>query len=185
MVHRLIVYLFSTLLATAFLASTADAQTLQFEGFPTGALSEGVVNTEAEFELENLSGSAWGIDSGGNPNQAFWVGWQAPIVIGDQFSIRRADGEPFVFVSVDHRSGGGTGQSDGVDLVGLVDGSEVASIDGFSITGTVWGTQQPGFGLIDELRIVGVSVGDAALVFDNFVFGSGGDALFEDRFEAP
>src|SRR6056297_4169526 len=88
----------ATFFGTGLLAS-AVAQTIEFEGFPQGAFGNGVVNIEDGFELENIAGSAWGIDGSGNPDQALWVGWANPVVVGDIFSIRRVDGAQFLFAS--------------------------------------------------------------------------------------
>lgn len=174
----------SAILLTGLLATNAAAQTLTFDALSTGQLGEGIVNSEAGFEFENISGGAWGIDAQGNPDKALWVGWQVAIAVGDEFSIRRADGEPFFFVSVDHRASGS--ESDAVDLIGLNGGVEVGSVTGLSRSELTWQTLEPGFGgPIDELRIVGASVGSAALVLDNFVFRPGTDEVFRDRFEAP
>ena len=180
-----------TLVSIAFLitiwAPTAFSQTLDFDDFIPGVLDTNPL-TEGDFEIQVLSGDAFGIDPPGNPDQALYVGFLASIEIGDQLRIRRIDGGDFTWTAVDYRSGEVMGQglqSDTASFLAFKDGAPIlsASVQNFSVASASYQTfNVPTPTAIDELIIEGTAIGEAALILDNFVFAPV-DIIFSDRFE--
>jgi len=143
---------------------------LDFDGLPQGALIQGAVISDGIFLVENMAGSTWAVSSDGNAGQALWLGFGDIPTVGDALSIRLASGDRFELRSLDYRSLG-SGQSDGLDLIGLVNGQVVASLGGLSSGFQDWQTLEPVFGVaVDEVRLVASSAGDTSLLLDDFLY---------------
>jgi len=84
-------------------------------------------------------------------------------------SVTQIGGGLFTFTALDFASN--RGPSDGVDLIGLVNGVQTSIFPNLTSGTTTFSTLNPLFLTpIDELRIVGASQSSATLILDNFVF---------------
>ncbi|MBB6086698.1 hypothetical protein [Wenzhouxiangella marina] len=152
-----------------------NSNVLGFDGLAQGPLVPGVINSEGPFLIENISGDTWAVEFGGNPDQALWLGRGGLPTVGDTLSIRLTGGGRFELQSLDYRSMSNM-QSDGLDLVGLVDGQEVVMFGGLNSNVGTWQTLQPVFGVfVDEVRLVAASIGETSFLLDNLVVRPVGD----------
>lgn len=160
------------LAASLFAAAPADATTITFTAASNAFnLPIGLVHTEAGYSFSVTSGTEWGFVGIGNPGQALHAGSTTAIGIGDILTISRADGGDFTFDAFDYRSRSNL-PSDGVMFQGLLDGSLLDTTGAVSSVTTAYvaGAGSTMTAVIDELRIVGVSQGQATLILDNLVF---------------
>ena len=148
--------------------------TLDFPFSPTETYAED------NFQFTVISGVQWAIQQNrGNPPSALVAGAVGPIGIGDTISIMQVGGGLFSFTALDFAAFSSF-QSDGVSLIGFVNGVQTQIYSNLNSSSNSFTTLNPLFLTpIDELRIVGASQGDVALVLDNFVFDAVGAAVPE------
>lgn len=162
--------LFAVAALCAGLGSAAGAATIDFDAAPDALIAPSTSVTEDGFAFSVVSGGAWGIDGSGVTGNALWIGNVSPIAIGDLLVISRVGGGLFSFDGLSYRSAAGT--SDGINLIGLIGGSNVFSV-ALSASSANWLSLVGQSGLVDEIRLVGASIGSAALVTDNYVLTPG------------
>lgn len=145
-------------------------------GFGSESGEFGLLDTYSEggFTLLVESGLEWGFDdSAGNGPSSLVAGFDGEIGIGDTISITNDDDRLFQLLDVDLASLVDFDLSDGVDLIGLLDDVEVASITDITTDSDTFAALSSFGGVaiftdfIDELQIVGASQNDASLLIDN------------------
>lgn len=147
------------------------AATIDFETFPTGQFTTGTSVVEAGFQVTSQSGNEFYINTNGNPGQQLSIGSAGPVGAGDTIRITREGGGTFTFESFDLRSWIAS-NSDAIDLVGLVSGTQTQILANVFTNNNAWTTQASGFtAAIDELRIVGAQAQATTLLLDNLVLG--------------
>ena len=157
-------------------AVTIDfGNTVDFDFLPTETY------TEDNFQFTVVSGNQWAIrNTTGNPPSGLIAGDTNAIGIGDTISVMQLGGGLFSFTAFDFASFSDGEQSEGVNLIGFVDGIQTHIFPNVTSSTTTFQTLDPLFLTpIDELRIVGASQGDQALILDNFVFDPTGAAVPE------
>jgi hypothetical protein len=152
-------------------APFARAVTIDFGNTVDQPFSPTETYTEDNFQFTVVSGVAWAIrNTHGNPPSGLAAGDANAIGIGDTISVMQVGGGLFTFATVDFAAFR-NGLSDGVDLIGLVNGVQTHIFPNLVGGTTTFQTLDPLFLTpIDELRIVGASQGNHALILDNFVF---------------
>lgn len=155
----------------AGLGSAAGAATIDFDAAPDAVIAPSTSVTEDGFAFSVVTGTAWGIEGDGVTGYALWIGYVSPIAIGDLLVISRVGGGSFTFDGLSFRSGG-SGASDGINLVGRNSGSNVFSVS-LSANSMNWLSLAGQSGLVDEIRLVGASIGSGALITDNYVLTPG------------
>lgn len=137
--------------------------------------------TEDNFQFTVLSGNQWAIANFvGNPPSALVAGFSGPIGTGDTISVMQLGGGLFTFASLDFASIADGSQTDGVSLIGFVNGVQTQIYSNLNTSNDSFQTLNPLFlAPIDELRIVGASQAQASLILDNFVFNAVGAAVPE------
>lgn len=154
-----------------FVAPTlARGAVIDFGTTPNTKLPPGSTYVEDGFQLTSVSGSRWAIYAAlGHPGSALIAGDTGSIGVGDTISIVRVGGGLFTFDAVDFASFL-SGQSDAVNLVGLVGGSQTQLFSNLTSSIQTYQTLAPRFGAaIDELRIVGAAPHSTSLDLDNLV----------------
>ena len=168
MKHLAFFLIAASLLCTA---SFARAVTIDFGTTDDNPFSPTETYTEDNFRFTVVSGSEWAItNQGGNPASALGAGAQNAVGIGDTISVMQLGGGLFSFTALDFASFRPQ-PSDGVNLIGLVNGVQTQMFSNLSSSTTSFQTLNPLFlAPIDELRIVGSSQATETLLLDNFVF---------------
>ena len=108
-----------------------------------------------------------GIDGAGVTGNALWIGNEGPIAINDLLVISRVGGGSFTFGGLSYRAATNF-PSDGINLVGRNGGSDVFSLS-LSANSETWLSLAGQSALVDEIRLVGASIGIAALLSDDYV----------------
>jgi hypothetical protein len=150
----------------AGLGSAAGAATIDFDAAPSGLIAPSTSVTEDGFRFSVVTGGAWGIDGAGVTGNALWIGNVGPIAINDLLVISQVGGGLFTFDGLSYRSGGGA--SDGINFVGRNGGSGVFSLS-LAAASDTWLSLPGRSGPVDEIWLVGASIGDAALITDDYV----------------
>lgn len=167
-------HLAAAVIATSLLciAPFTRAVTIDFGNTNDVPFSPTETYIEDNFQFSVVSGNRWAIvNTVGNPPAALVVGSGGAIGIGDTISVMQIGGGLFTFTALDFASAGSGSQSDGVDLIGFVNGVQTHIFPNLTSSSTTFQTLDPLFLTpIDELRIVGASQAQAALLLDNFVF---------------
>ena len=149
------------------LGSAAGAATIDFDAAPLGVIAPSTSVTEDGFAFSVVTGGAWGIDGGGVTGNALWIGNEGPTSINDRLVISRVGGGSYTFDGLSYRSGGNL-TSDGINLVGRNGGSDVFSLS-LSANSDIWLSLAGQSAPVDEIWLVGASIGSAALVTDDYV----------------
>ena len=194
--NKLAKLFFATLFAIASLIATpaqATTVTIDFGVHVDNQFNAGATYTEDGYTFKVEAGSEFAITdtystnnegdlSVGNPPSGLLIGSGAGIQDTDWLSIKADDNSRFTFDAVDFAAavelttgqdgqGHGNPESDIVMFQGLVAGNVVATYSSLASTVATFDTLDPLFlSSIDELRIIGVSLGSMPLVLDNFVF---------------
>jgi hypothetical protein len=169
-------HLVAVIIAASLLCASpfARAVTIDFDTATNIPFTPTETYTEDSFQFTVVSGSAWAINptpTAGNPASGLVVGYGAAIGIGDTISVVQVGGGVFTFTALDFASAGNLQQSDGVNLIGYVNGVQTSIFPNLNSTQSSFQTLNPLFLTpIDELRIVGASQGARGLLLDNFVF---------------
>ena len=157
-------------LSCAICPAAVSGATIDFGTVDNYDFDPGEVYTEDGFSFSVVTGTRWGvIPAAGNQPSALFAGLSLPIEIGDTISITRSGGGSFTFDAFDF-SAFDSMLSDGVSLVGLVNGTQTQILADVTSSSKAFVTRDPLFGAaIDELRLVGASQHDTNLVLDNLV----------------
>ena len=165
--------LIATIAALFASTASANATTIDFGDYNDTNFGNGDTYSEDGYTFTHDSGDEFAITAwpGDVYGSSLFVGYSAQAEPGDTISIKRSNGELFTFDSVQYRSGLNGSISEGMKLVGLVEGVAVFTISNLQSSSNVWDTLDSELrNFIDELQIVSVSQGVGELLLDNFEF---------------
>jgi hypothetical protein len=159
-------------LAAALAPAAAQATTITF-GTEFKFLGAGFSYSEAGYLFSGISGSHFAIEEFGNPIASLIVGLNEPITPSDILSIARIDGGTFTLDRFDYASTI-LNISDGVTFEYYLDTVLVGTLTNLFATSNTWIVgYAPGItGPVDEIRLVGASAGDTAMLIDNMVLSA-------------
>ncbi len=163
---------FAMSIAAALAPAAAPAATITF-GTEFKFLGAGFSYSEGGYTFTGISGSHFAIEEFGNPIASLIVGLNEPITPADILSIARNDGGTFTLDSFDYASTD-LNISDGVTFEYYLDNVLVGTLTDLFATSDTWivgyapGIASP----VDEIRLVGASAGDTAMLIDNMVLNA-------------
>ncbi len=174
----------TVLIASSGMTKAQENFVLTFDSLPSGLINVGSSIIEGDFII-TAHQAGFGIHTTGNPHKSLHAGdWGLGHIDGNSLTIRRLDGEPFVFsrfdVAVETKIFMG---SIHVDLVGFVDEHQTQIMNYVSSLSTLWSESGTTFSApVDELRIIIWNSGTLPpLLLDNLTLSP--DSVFTGNFD--